>query len=548
MRGEPTPEWDSGNVTVWEQHFDVALVVANCLVLLITSVVGIAANIFVILAVCHQKSLQTSVNALVVNLAAADFLRCVLDCPILLDIITTVHQKGHMDILVCDTQMASFNFSSCVQLLTLACISAERYQAIANPFQASQRKRRIMVLLPLTWTLAFLVAVFCQMFLKDSPVYAQCKGQKRGTSPSGLFVLLLLWAACFGVITGFYARIFALIRSHNRKIFDKGVFVPKKGSTEDKPRRTETADVEDGHSKSEPEQILSISTAQTQAAPNQFKKKSSLTSGEAPQFESISSEKTTELKIIAAVVSHLEMNQPHPLAGHVVEKSLKTASCSPLSIKMETKPSSQDAAANIQGSNGAMQKASSNFNADNQSRESLKPAANDPSLHVLLSAQRDNPESASFLMTDLKQEQRSNTGEKQAALVSDQTASTPPDPNTEAKTQNIELEGAVCIMPSKVNRERARKNKESRMAKRAGFIILTFLLFWLPLITSILVNVFTHKNKNPQVMSEFKSLTHPLVNTNRKSVIIVNVYLFVLRSRSFKTWRSCRCLLPASHH
>ncbi|XP_037539652.1 parietopsin [Nematolebias whitei] len=318
MRGEPTPVWDSGNTTVWEEYLDVVLVAANCLVLLITSVVGVAANTFVILAVCHQKSLQTSVNALVVNLAVVDFLRCVIDCPVLLNIITTVHERGRVHSLVCDTQMASFSFSCCVQLSTLACISVERYQAIAKPFETKQRKKRVRTLIPLTWTLAILLAAFCQIFLRDSPVYVRCQGWPRGTSLSydtnGLYVLLPLWAACFSLITGFYMRIFALVRSHNRKIFDKGISAPNKDLAEDKQNRGSTV-VENCH-----------------------------------------------------------------------------------------------------------------------------------------------------------------------------------DPNNDA----IKLEGAVCVMPSKANKERVRKRKESTMAKRAGYIIITFLLFWLPLLTSILGNFVVHKNRTPQ--------------------------------------------------
>ncbi|XP_024136729.1 parietopsin [Oryzias melastigma] len=240
MRGRSTPAWDSGNVTVWEEYINVGLVVANSLLLLITSFVGIAANSFVILAVYRQKSLQTSVNALVVNLAVVDLLRCTVDCPFLLAIIIAVHQGGRVDGRVCDTQMASFYFSSCLQLLTLACISGERYQAVARPFKESQRKRRLAVLIPLTWTLAVLVAALCLKYLKNSPVYVRCTGPLRGPSSPydtvGLYMLLPLWAACFAVIIGFYARIFALLRSHNRKIFDEGTSAVKRDPTEGKER------------------------------------------------------------------------------------------------------------------------------------------------------------------------------------------------------------------------------------------------------------------------------------------------------------------------
>lgn len=492
MRGEPAPVWDSGNTTVWEEYLDVVLVAANCLVLLITSVVGVAANTFVILAVCHQKSLQTSVNALVVNLAVVDFLRCVIDCPVLLNIITTVHGRGRVRSLVCDTQMASFSFSCCVQLSTLTCISAERYQAIAKPFEVKQRKKRVRTLIPLTWTFAILVAAFCHIFLRDSPVYVRCQGWPRGTflsyDTNGLYVLLPLWAACFSLITGFYMRIFALVRSHNRKIFDKGISAPNKDSAEDKQNRGSTV-VENRHGKSEPEEILSVAQAQPES--NQFKKKSPLTSGEAPQGESISSEGKTEFKT-AAEMSHLD--RPHPLAGQNEKKPLTLESRSPISMKTETDPSDQDPAANVQSSHTASQNAPTSFNTENLCGESLNTdmASKESSLHVATPEQRQDAGAASFPGTDLKQVNDSNGG---AAPAVDQTLSPPPDPNNDA----MKLEGAVCVMPSKANKERVRKRKESQMAKRAGYIIITFVLFWLPLLTSILGNFVVHKNMTPQV-------------------------------------------------
>ncbi|KAM9352330.1 5-hydroxytryptamine receptor 1A-beta-like [Symphorus nematophorus] len=279
MRGEPAPAWDFGNSTTWEEYTEIAFVVANSLILLITSIVGIAANIFVILAVYNQKTLQTWNNALVVNLAVIDILRCVIDCPILLTIVIAVYQRGNVDELICDTQVASFSFSCCIQLLTLACISAERYQAIAQPFKTSERRRRIMVLIPVTWTLAIVVAVFCLIFVKDSPVHVKCKGSQRETSSSydtfGLYMLFPLWAACFAVIIGFYTRIFIHVRSHNRKIFDKGTFpLPKKDKTEDEQQKGETTAVENGHAKTEQNQTLSKSVAQVELVPQAEQKSS----------------------------------------------------------------------------------------------------------------------------------------------------------------------------------------------------------------------------------------------------------------------------------
>ncbi|XP_038150248.1 dopamine D2-like receptor [Cyprinodon tularosa] len=493
MRGAPTSAGSSGNITVWEVYIDFALVVANSFVLIITSVVGTAANIFVILAVCHQKSLQTSVNALVVNLAVVDFLRCTIDCPVLLHVIVTLQRRGHLDHLICDTQTALFSFSCCIQLSTLGCISAERYQAIANPFKTSQRKRRMMVLIPLTWILGVSVAAFCQMFLKDPTVYSRCKEGQRGKILSydtiGLYVLLPLWVSCFGIITGFYARIFALLRSHNRKIFDEGTSVPTKDFKEDKQPPT----VENGQNKCEKKQTPSISIAE----PNLFEKNSLLTSGGALQNNSISSERKTGFKNTVEM-SHLEKVQPHPPvaenAMQPVEKMLETEQRS--AQKTEENASNQDGIAKR-----TMQEKSSSLNLEYQVRESLKPESpvKGNSLPNASSTHPEHPESNSVLLTDQEQENISTRGETQAAPTLDKESTQPSVQSNEATKEHVQLEGAVCIMPSKASKERARKKKETKMAKRAGYIIISFLLFWLPLITIIFLSFFLHTNTDTQM-------------------------------------------------
>ncbi|KAF7660630.1 hypothetical protein LDENG_00278610 [Lucifuga dentata] len=364
MRREPTPAGNSGNTTAWEKYIDLAFLVANSLILLITSFVGTAANIFVAFAVYHQKSLQTCNNALLVNLAVIDVLRCAVDCPILLTIIISLYQRGHVDELICSTQVVSFSFSCCIQLLTLACISAERYQAIAQPFKNNQRKRRLIALIPLTWTLAIIVAVFCLTYFKNSPVYVRCKGAQWEKISSydtfGLYILIPLWAACFGVITGFYARIFTLVRAHNRKIFDKGIFA---------------------HSK-----------------------EGKLKGGDETKEDDITVVKTRHRKP-EETGAHNDLNQ----------------------VK------------------------------NNSGGETLAVATED--------------------QVSLPHQVSSNTTK------------------TEPEKANLELAGAVCMMPSLANKERVTKKKESKMAKRSGYIILTFLLFWLPLITTILVNFLVYQNR-----------------------------------------------------
>ncbi|XP_034444069.1 dopamine D2-like receptor [Hippoglossus hippoglossus] len=512
MRAKPAPARDFGNNTIWEEYIDITFVVANSLVLLMTSVVGIAANIFVILAVYHQRSLQTSNNALVVNLAIIDILRCVMDCPFLLTIIVAVHQYGHVDEMLCDAQVASFSFCCCIQLLTLACISAERYQAIAQPFKIRQRGKRIKVLIPLTWTLSILVSVFCFIFIKDSPVHVRCKGLQREMLASydtfGLYMLFPLWAACFGLIIGFYAGIFAIVRSHNRKVFDKGTFpLPKKEKTEDKQKTEETTIVENGKSEQKQTsppatQVDPVTTAEVCSS-----KKDSSTAPLTPikPAQCVSgSEK--ELKNTVEITD-LETEQPRPPAKQVAvrlqteEKPFKTEQSNPCATRVEAKPSNTSATGSVKSSTAEPQKVSSKFNTEDQTKEKVNTdkaptEMTGTSPRVPCS---EDPESVAVLQIKPKQgEDRS--GELTPAVTVDQVSSLPPvsgnAPETEAPKDNLEVEGAVCMMPSKASKERANKKKESKMAKRAGYIIITFLLFWLPLITTILVNFVVHKNKN----------------------------------------------------
>ncbi|KAJ8002623.1 hypothetical protein DPEC_G00160810 [Dallia pectoralis] len=224
MRDVVPVEQRYGNRTVREEYIGLAFTVTNCVVLLFTAIVGIAANAFVMWAVYHQKSLRTWNNALLVNLAVVDVLRCCVDCPVLLKIVLKEAVGGRVGELVCDAQVASFSMSCCLQLLTLACIGAERHEAIAHPFKFVQRKTRILIWIPSTWIVGFTVSIFCFIFVKDSPVYVRCRGLRADELLSydtfGVYILIPLWSLCFLAITVFYTHIFFIVRGHSRKVFD----------------------------------------------------------------------------------------------------------------------------------------------------------------------------------------------------------------------------------------------------------------------------------------------------------------------------------------
>lgn len=499
MNLEMTHEEVSRNKTNWEQYLELTFVAAHGLILFATFFVGSAANVFVLLAVYNQKALQTSNNALVVNLAVIDFLRCVIDCPVLLTIVSTVYRSGHAEGTICDVQVVSFSFSCCVQLLTLACISAERYQAISQPFKNSQRRRRIMVLISLTWIVAIVVALICLVFLKDSPVYVKCQGNredKTSYDTFGLYMVLPLWAACFSVIIGFYARIFILVKSHNRKIFDKGLLpVPEKGKAEEKQQKVE--------SKREFNTSIAQVETVTQAAPNSSNKDAvpALLTPKPLQCISFGSGNEKELKNTLEIIE-LETEQPCAQTKEdTVQGSKKPLEAEESELKamgVEVKPSNEDIAVGVKSSASKPPQMSNNLNIENppekktQNDKSLLET-NPVDLNVQTSAHTNNPETPSVLPMNPEQANNNSTGD-QASPITPVTHT-----ETDAAAQNENIEGAVCMMPSRANRERANKKKESKMAKRAGYIVITFLLFWLPIITTIIMNSALYKNKNTEV-------------------------------------------------
>ncbi|XP_071375234.1 uncharacterized protein [Centroberyx affinis] len=167
----------------------------------------------------------------------------------------------------------------------------------------------------------------------------------------------------------------------------------------------------------------------------------------------------------------------------------------------------RDAITSIRSSTTESQRVSSNLDKKRQSKTKLQidgaPSEMEQTgQHVSSAPQLDNPEACSALLIDSEQVKNNSGGEALPVTKADQVSALPVPqvacriPHAPETEQNQEVDGAVCMMPSLANKDRASKKKESKMAKRSGYIVLTFLLFWLPLITTILVNFLVRKNKS----------------------------------------------------
>ena len=137
-----------------------AFLTLNCVLLALTFVLGLPANLLVCWVVLRNHNLQTSNNALLVSLAASDLLKCSVDTPLLLFSFLSARQSVGPEVSagLCAVQRFSYALCSCVQLLTLASISVERYQAIAFPFRTESRRTRVCLWIPSIWVCGVLLA------------------------------------------------------------------------------------------------------------------------------------------------------------------------------------------------------------------------------------------------------------------------------------------------------------------------------------------------------------------------------------------------------
>ncbi|XP_041966501.1 uncharacterized protein LOC121724180 [Alosa sapidissima] len=443
------------NISVRANYVDLVLTVSSCALLFFTLFVGIAANLFVAWAVHNQKSLQTANNALLVNLAVIDFLRCVIDCPLILAIFLNGERIDKIGFSLCNAQFASFAITCCVQLLTLASISAERYQAIAHPFKTTERRKRVRVWIPSTWIVAIIVSIICSIFVRDSPVYVRCKGLDVKELPSyetfGMYILIPLWAACLVVITGFYSRIFILVKAHSRKIFDKGTTLDDINS---KAKSTDATKVDDSTIKDIVKMVPDV-TVKTDVSRAQEKR-------------------AFTANILAS-------------GGHTVSAPLQAADQN-LTLDKHL-PETNNTTRVLADTNNSTQHAS-----PSQSRTLVLI---DIEKREVDSTPHPQPLTAPGTAT------LESAEEKQPGT---QTAPVPPEPEED-------IAGAVCMMPLRFNADRAKTNKENKLAKRSGYIILTFIILWTPFISTVLGNyvIGWSSSTRMEIALELKIFTISLV-------------------------------------
>ncbi|KAL7885528.1 hypothetical protein AOLI_G00058230 [Acnodon oligacanthus] len=495
----------------WAGKAELTFAVADCAVLLVTFVLGSAANVFVVHAVRRHKSLQTATNALLVNLALVDLLRCAADCPLLLLVVLRARGRADLGQALCSAQLACFSLNCGAQLLTVAGISVERHRAVTRPFEGGggggERRRRVAAWIPFTWAAAALASALCARFARDSPVYSRCRGLRARDLHTfdsfGRYVLLPAWCACLAVIAVCYGHIFMVVRAHSRKIFDKGAFLPpgtRKGEQRAEKRSGNAPVARELHkTQLVPETNGAAQTAMPDGGHSEPFNAREGNEGQTPTPRTPPKDGVTlvlELRENAPELTDVARGQePTPEGASPTPGGTASASGTPQRAR-ENAPGLTD------GEERTAECASPPPNGTQSASERHENApgltdveGDDASPTEVESASENARENGHQVAGPDAHESAHEDAQRNAPESAPQNA---PESAPESAPQAADVVGEVCMMPpSFANRDRGNKKKESKLAKRSGYIIFTFLTFWLPLIGTVVLNVFLDRRESP---------------------------------------------------
>uniref|UniRef100_A0AAN0LM86 Serotonin receptor-like protein n=1 Tax=Polyphagotarsonemus latus TaxID=1204166 RepID=A0AAN0LM86_9ACAR len=151
-------------------HYSLLMKIVICLILIVLILLTIVGNIFVIVAICLDKNLQSAQNYLVLSLAVADLTVAILVMPLC----------AHMEILqrwTLGSELCTFwnlidVFSCTASILHLLGIALDRYWSVSSLHYSQRRSlQRMMYLIAAIWLAAAVISMPPLLGVKD-PEYA----------------------------------------------------------------------------------------------------------------------------------------------------------------------------------------------------------------------------------------------------------------------------------------------------------------------------------------------------------------------------------------
>lgn len=186
-------------------------------------VLGACGNTLVFIAVWKEKSLRTTPNVFVVNLAVTDFLFCVVVLP--LTSATFIQGEWKLGLHGCNLQALMFSTNLNATLVTMTTISINRFILIRHriKYKTVYTKRNVTFMIFGIWCYAILVASRPFYGLGEyvfNPNNAFCSIDKNPDSASRIsrFVAYFTLYANIIIVMRCYVGIYRTVRQHRRQI------------------------------------------------------------------------------------------------------------------------------------------------------------------------------------------------------------------------------------------------------------------------------------------------------------------------------------------
>ena len=124
--------------------------------------VGVSGNILVVYVVCRKKSMQTTINLLILNLALSDLLICILAVPF--TPMSFFHKYWFLGDFLCRFIPFTLCISVFVSSFTSLAIAINRYYISKYPFIPEMKPYRCVMVIILIWIVSSFISLPLAIF------------------------------------------------------------------------------------------------------------------------------------------------------------------------------------------------------------------------------------------------------------------------------------------------------------------------------------------------------------------------------------------------
>lgn len=449
-------------------------------IMVLTSIVGLAGNISVCICVCKTRHLRTHMNVNLVSSCVVNIIGCACLLPIRIELYTGYSDCATVGLLcrfgtffrtVCDT----------LQLFMLTMASFDRYQAVVNPFKKVGLKKRSAIMVAISWTLSLTLGAISAVFFIDSALFVPCSfvvGAPNWGEYDAYFIfplgltLLCIIAVLYGlVLNTLFKNALNMARHRTKNRVSPSMPNVHTG-------------IISGKSENDEKQKSSVSTSNLQCANVSFRNVHLFESNDSV-ISGSTNESTITIRTSKMANTKMDIKRPN----EIDETSASVSNNKPLVLVLQS------------------------------SSSSTSPSN---TLHVPNKGNTINETGYAHSSVDVRSVATSSSRDKTIqVVVTDGSVKM-------TRTKNNKISGAVCMMNTQ-NKETGRRRIELKASKRIAMLIGTFMCCWLPL------PVFVISISGYTTLSEAMFRVLLVLATLGSSFIAVNPILYGLINRQLNS-------------